>query len=68
MRAISKRVDALEASNGGNGPLRWVEIIVPKHLAKEQAKAEYEAEHGPLGDDVGIIYRVIVSPGSDQSV
>lgn len=63
MRAITKRLAALEAVSGGDGrPVRWVRLVVPEHQTQEQARAEYEAEHGPLGDDVGIIYRVIVTP------
>lgn len=64
MRTIERRVSALEAWRGtaAGWPVRWIRLIVGVEETNEQARARYEAEHGPLGDDVGIIYRVIVAP------
>lgn len=63
MRAIARRVEALESwQEGIRGPVRWIRLIVDLGETQEQALARYEVEHGPVGDDVGIIYRVLVAP------
>ena len=62
MRPLSKRVAAMEAATIAQGPLRWIRLIVHEHETQAQVRAQYEAEHGPIADDVGIVFRVIVSP------
>jgi len=64
MRTIERRVSALEAWQGtaAGWPVRWIRLIVGVGETNEQARSRYEAEHGPLGGDVGTIYRVIAAP------
>lgn len=63
MRQINRRVAALESWRGGKGgPVRWIRLIVDLGETQEQALARYEAAHGAVGEDTGIIYRVIVAP------
>lgn len=63
MRAIARRVGDLESWQGGVGaPVRWIRLIVDLGETQEQALARYAATHGPVGADVGIIYRVLVAP------
>ncbi len=56
---LKARIDALEQRNP---PVTcWHQFIVHGEPL-EQARARYEAEHGPIGEHDGLIVRRIVSP------
>lgn len=60
MKAIARRLAALEAFMGGpSSPRYWVRLI---GRTEAEAKASYEAENGPVPPDAGIIFRKIVEP------
>ena len=63
----AKRVTALEQSVRVGGVTSWVRIMVPLGQDTATARARYEAEHGTIGPDVGIIYRQLVAPSGQQS-
>ncbi|MFP5328868.1 MAG: hypothetical protein ACLGHC_01855 [Alphaproteobacteria bacterium] len=65
MRLLGKRVKALEERDGGAGhPPFWVRII---GRTEAEARAAYEAEHGPIAPEAGIIFHRIVTPSREQS-
>lgn len=59
---ISNRLHALEQRLGGAGrPVRWLRIIV-SGKSTDEARADYEAEHGPIAAETGVVFRVMVEP------
>ena len=65
MRSLNTRVGALEGSTKEWKP--WHQIIVPVGDTVEAATARYEAENGPIGEDHGIIVRIIEAPKRTMS-
>lgn len=59
MKPLDRRLAALETSTAQK-LARWIRII---GRTEEQARADYEVEHGPIPTDANIIFRKIVSPG-----
>ena len=57
---LKPRLDALEAKLAP-GCQRWVRILQHGGQSQEQAFANYEALHGPIGD-ASVILRVSVKP------
>ncbi|NYH96287.1 hypothetical protein [Novosphingobium marinum] len=56
------RVEALERETGGFKA--WHRIIVRLGQTEAEARAAYEAENGPLGDDECLIVRIFQRPES----
>lgn len=54
---LKQRVDALEGSRGYSGPAAW--IVVRDDETQAAAIAKYEAEHGPIGDRMAIIWQPV---------
>lgn len=61
MNRIKSRIKKLEAGNAA-GFRPFQRIVVKVGQSIEDAKAEYEAKHGPLGDSPNLIVRVTVAP------
>lgn len=57
---LKPRVDALEAKLAPASQ-RWVRVFQQFGQTREAALADYEAEHGPIGD-ASVILRVSVKP------
>lgn len=62
MRPLERRVRELEHVAGNGGPTCWHRIIVDGQ-SEEQARADYEAMHGPIGHNEGVVYRTMVAAG-----
>jgi hypothetical protein len=60
-RELKRRIDTLEATANLSGPLRWRRVLQLPGQTEAQARAAYEAEHGLIGSEDGIIVRAIVS-------
>ena len=61
MKALERRLSELEQRRGVHGPTLWHNVLVDDQ-DEAQAIADYEAEHGPIGEDDGIIFVVFVAP------
>jgi hypothetical protein len=59
MKPLDRRLTRLETSTAQK-LARWIRII---GRTEEQARADYEVEHGPIAADANIIFVQIVSPG-----
>jgi hypothetical protein len=58
---LKRRIADLEHRIAPPEAKRWVRIFQYEGQTKEQAVAAYEAEHGPINDNMGVILRVIIS-------
>ena len=63
---LKPRVEALESRSAKWKP--WHRIIVRVGDTVDAAKARYEAENGPLGDDACLIVRIMVRPQNREAV
>ncbi|WP_221541255.1 hypothetical protein [Qipengyuania huizhouensis] len=60
--AIKRRLEALETRTLG-GFVPWVRIIQHVGQTEAEATADYEAEHGPIGESNSILRVIIRKPG-----
>ena len=63
LRGLSRRLHELEVRSPAE-PMRWHSVVQNSDWGEteEEAFAAYEAEHGSIGPEDGVILRVIVSP------
>lgn len=59
MKALHRRLSVLE-QRGSDMVRPWLQIIQDIGQTEEEARAAYEKEHGAIGDDPCIIWRVVV--------
>jgi hypothetical protein len=57
-RRLEKRVEALEVGKGG-GRRPYVFLVQVGDETLDDARARYEAKHGPLGDSPVLVWNVV---------
>jgi hypothetical protein len=61
---LSDRVNRLEHENGGHRPAVW---LVEPNEAAEEARARYEAAHGPIGERMSVVWISTGVPRAGES-
>jgi hypothetical protein len=57
--SLIRRLAMLELRMDPPAPKVWHQLIVDIGDTEDRVRAQYESEHGPLGDDPCIVWRII---------